>query len=136
MSATRRGALGRGDPGEQRMAGVGRAHPAGPLVAVERERVGASSSHQNALSNCSRSASASLARRARRSASPSAAASARRAALGGVDVALHLAQRDRAFGERAVGVEDRVVRILPALLDQARSASARVLDEAVAVASP
>ena len=36
-----RGALGAADAGEEELACVGAAHVAGPLVAVERERVGA-----------------------------------------------------------------------------------------------
>ena len=35
------GAFGRGDAGPQRMAGIGRAHPALFLAAVERQRIGA-----------------------------------------------------------------------------------------------
>ena len=42
-----------------------------------------------------------------------------RVQLGLVDVALHLAQRDRRLGQRAVGMEHRVVRVLPALLHEA-----------------
>ena len=49
-------AVRRGDAAEQRMAGVGGAHPAGLLVAVERDAHRCrSSSHQNARSNRSRS---------------------------------------------------------------------------------
>jgi len=59
----------------------------------------------------------------------------RRHAVGEVDVARHLAQRDRRLGERPVGVEHRVVGVLPALVAQAARAPAAVFDEAVAVAS-
>ena len=38
---TRSARSGAGDAGQQRMPGVGAAHPAGPLVAVERQHVGA-----------------------------------------------------------------------------------------------
>src|SRR6516164_8332452 len=51
-----------------------------------------------------------------------------------VDVALDLAECDRAFGEAAIRVEDRVVRILPALISKAGGGTAGVLDEAVAIA--
>ena len=51
----------------------------------------------------------------------------------GVGVALHFAQRDRAFGEAPVGVEDGIVGILPALLHEALRRAAVVFDEAVAV---
>src|SRR4029079_8394151 len=50
-----------------------------------------------------------------------------------VDVALDLDQRDRRLGERAVGVADRVPRVLPALVDQRPLARAGVFDVAVAV---
>src|SRR5258708_39951979 len=43
----------------------------------------------------------------------------RRHALGGVDIALHFGERDRAFRQPAVGMEHRVVGILPALIDEA-----------------
>ena len=46
-----------------------------------------------------------------------------RGAPGGVDVALHFAQRDRCLGQRAVGVEHGIERILPALRDQALSST-------------
>ena len=55
-------------------------------------------------------------------------------ALGGEHVALHFAQRDRALGQLAVGVEDRVLRVLPALVAEAALAPGGVLDETVAVA--
>jgi len=53
--------------------------------------------------------------------------------LRGVDVALNLAERDRSFGRSAVGVEDRIERILPALMEQPGRRAARVLEEAVAI---
>ncbi len=52
----------------------------------------------------------------------------------GIDVALHFAERDRRLGQRTVLVEDRIVRVLPPLLDQTAVRRARVLHEAVAVA--
>ena len=54
-------------------------------------------------------------------------------ALGGIDIALHLDERDRPLGQAAVRVEDRIVGVLPALVRQPRLGSARVLDEAVAI---
>ena len=39
--------------------------------------------------------------------------------LGGIDVGLHFAQCDRSLCERSIDVEDRVVRVLPSLIDQA-----------------
>src|SRR6516164_5522855 len=50
-----------------------------------------------------------------------------------VDVALDLAQRDWTLRHSAIFVEDRVVRILPALIYQTAGILAVVLDKAVAV---
>ena len=46
---------------------------------------------------------------------------ARRQPLAGEDIALHFGERDIALGEPAVGMEDRVIGILPALIAQALS---------------
>ena len=56
-------------------------------------------------------------------------------AQSGEDVALHLDQRDRSDGLGPVGVEDRIVAVLPALVGEAGCRPARVGDEAVAVRS-
>jgi hypothetical protein len=48
-------------------------------------------------------------------------------------VSLHLAEGDRAFGERAVLVAHRIAGVLPALVHQAGGIAAGVFDEAVAV---
>ena len=53
--------------------------------------------------------------------------------LGREHVGLHLAQRDRPRGAGAVGVEDGIVAVLPALIDEALLVGAMVLHEAVAV---
>ena len=50
-----------------------------------------------------------------------------------VRVALHLAERDRAGGDPAVGEPDRVRRVLPALVGQSAASCVDVLQEAVAV---
>ena len=57
----------------------------------------------------------------------------RREPLGGEDVTLHLGKRDRAFRKLAVGMEDRVVGILPALIGEPLLGRALIFDEAVAV---
>ena len=51
-----------------------------------------------------------------------------------IHVRLHFAERDRRVGQRAVGVEDRILRILPPLLNQANRRTSGIFDEAVAVA--
>ncbi len=53
--------------------------------------------------------------------------------LGGEHIALHLRKRDVALGELSVGMEDRVVRILPALIGEPCSVSALIFDKAVLV---
>src|SRR5258707_6580491 len=55
-------------------------------------------------------------------------------ALRRIDVALNLAQRDRALGEMAVGMKDGIVRVFPALVSQARRGAPAIFDETVAVA--
>ena len=81
-----------------------------------------------ALRPCFSSASA------RSGASVERAGDARAGEEGGVDVGLHLAERDRALGQRAVGVGDGIPTVLPALVRQPGLGHAAVLDEAVAVA--
>src|SRR5205823_3694297 len=53
---------------------------------------------------------------------------------GVVDVALHLARRDRALGDRAVVEALRVAGVLPRLVFESTLGSPFVLDETVAVA--
>ena len=52
---------------------------------------------------------------------------------GSVNIGLHLDEGDRTFRQTAVGMEDRVVAVLPPLIGQALSGSPLVFDEAVAV---
>ena len=117
------------------MAGVGGAHPAGALVAVERQHVGAELLVPEGLVEAvAQLGGAAVHRGHLLVAALEAAGDRGGGAPGGVGVGLHLDQRDRAAGERAVGVEDRVVAVLPALVDQAVGVLPAVLDEAVAVA--
>ena len=64
---------------------------------------------------------------------PETPGAARRQPLGGEHITLHFGQRDMAFGKPAVGVEDRVEGILPALIGKPQVAGAPVLDKAVVV---
>src|SRR3954468_2438302 len=57
----------------------------------------------------------------------------RRALPGIVDVRLHLTQGNGRLRRRAVGVKDRILRVLPSLLNQAGRGLACVFDEAVTV---
>src|SRR5205823_8275502 len=54
--------------------------------------------------------------------------------LGSIYVALHLAQSDGAFGRLAVRMKDRVMRILPALVDQPMVRATCILYESILVA--
>ena len=58
----------------------------------------------------------------------------RRGPAARVRVRLDLDERDGRLGERSIGVRDGVARVLPTLVDEAGLGSARVLEEAVAVA--
>src|ERR1700730_15717937 len=53
--------------------------------------------------------------------------------LGPEHIALHFAKRDRPFGECAIGMKDRIKRILPALIDKARGVLPRIFDKAVSI---
>ena len=64
---------------------------------------------------------------------PEAQRTTRRQLLAGKHIALHFRQRDVTLGEPAVGMKDRVVGILPALIGQALFGRAPVLDESVPV---
>jgi hypothetical protein len=48
-------------------------------------------------------------------------------------VPLHLTHRDRSMHRAAVTMEDRIVRVLPSLVNQSGSAAALILQEAIAV---
>ncbi len=52
---------------------------------------------------------------------------------GGEDIALNLAQRDRTFGRRTVGVADSVVRVFPSLVQQASRRLAMIFHQPVAI---
>ena len=108
------------DAGEQHLPGI-RGARRGTAACRRRARAHrcSISGHQNAASKRSREL-CGLRVRACAPARSRPSCRAQRAAtlLGGIDVALHLGERDRPFGEPAVGVEDRVVRILPALVGE------------------
>src|ERR1700730_4998581 len=48
-----------------------------------------------------------------------------------VDVSLDFAESDRAFGESAVGVKYRIMRVLPTLLNQTIRGEPRILHESI-----
>src|ERR1019366_1315992 len=57
----------------------------------------------------------------------------RRMNLRGKHIALHFAKRDRPFRQLAAGVKDRIIGILPALINKARSRLPRIFNEAVPI---
>ena len=125
--------LGRGDAAHQTLRGVRRHDAARPLVAVEGQGVGAQVVAPEALLERVAQPLGLAAQRARTLVVAKRGRELGGVHLGRIHVALHLAERHRPFGQRAVGMEDRVVRVLPALVRQAAIGGARVLDEAVAV---
>ena len=124
----------RDDAGEQQLPGIGRPHPARLLGAVERQRVGAEFlAPERLLEACGKllaPRSSSLPAFVRK---PKRRAQRAASRLRGEDVALHFAQRDVAFGQLAVGMKDRVVGILPALVGEALLGGALIFDKAVAI---
>src|SRR3546814_9621892 len=54
-------------------------------------------------------------------------------AAGGIDIALHLAQRDRALRQRPVRMEDGIVAVLPSLVGEAAVGHPAIFDEAVEI---
>ena len=125
--------LRRGNSAKQHLPGVRCPHAARALLAVERDRIGADVfAPERRLELFGKLAGLGIKRVAARGyAEP--ARRARRQALGRIDIALHFAQRDRSLRQRAVGVEDRVVGILPALVGEALFVGAAVFDETVMV---
>src|SRR5205814_8259996 len=119
------------DAGEEALAGVRRAHPAGPLVRVERQRV----SRELLAPEIAIESFEEVARfphlRVGDLRVAELLAEARDAQARGVHVSLQLAERDRPAGDRAVRVEDGIRRILPTLLHGPIPRSAAVLDVAV-----
>ena len=115
------------------MAGVAGAHLAGSLCAVERQRIRADLLAPEGLLE----ADLQLLGLPLQGVGAFGQAELARArggeALGGIDVALHLDERDRPLRQAAVGMKDRVVGVLPTLVGQPRLGCACVLDEAVAI---
>src|ERR1700730_9407764 len=115
------------------MAGIRCPDPAWALVSIERQGIGAKTL-------APKSRLEFLLQRLRLAAQPGfeiifahAMREFRGMRLGPEHVALHFAKRDRPFGQRATGVENRIIRILPALIDKARRVLPRIFDKAVSI---
>ena len=133
LRATRVARSAGGDAGEQNLAGIRGAHAARIFVAIERYGVrldvGAPERGLETLGQARR-LFIKLVRCFGASDPPCAA---RCHAFGRIHVALYLGQRDFAFRQATVGMEDRIVRILPSLIGKTLLGGAHVLDETVAV---
>src|SRR5438105_10071548 len=111
--------LRRGDAAPERVAGVRRRDLALPLRAVQGDRIAADLlAPERGLEPLPQLPRLLLQRLGERRVADDARERGT-GELGVVDIALHFAQRDGRVGEPAVGMEYRVVRILPALLHQA-----------------
>ncbi len=131
--ADQSGAFGLHDPREQQLSGIRCTDAALLLGAVESQRIGAQlrapEGRLEALGETLGIGRESVC--VGEPAHPARAARDHR--LCGKDVALDLGQRDVALGKATVGVEDRVVGILPTLVGQAQLAGAAIFDETVAI---
>ena len=115
------------------MPRVGADHAARPSLAIERHRViGLVGQPEVRLEPLAQPARP-LAQRHGPLAEPEDGGQRRRRIQRGVEISLRLSQRDGRLREVPGGVHDRVLRVLPALVDQAAFCLALVFDEAVAV---
>src|SRR5581483_11912996 len=118
----------------QDLASIGASDLARPLVAIQRQGIGAQlfdpeavleSGAQGFRGNGELGGALLMTQRRRQQA---------RAPLGGIDIGLDLAQGDRALRQLAIGMHDGIAGILPALIGQAVLADPVIFDKAVAVA--
>ena len=115
------------------MAGIGSAHAARSSIAVARERVGSDVFDPEFLFDGAAKILGTLppARGRLRVAAP--VAERGHGTKRGVGVALHLNNRDRPMRERAVGMEDGVVAVFPALIDETVTGARAIADEPIAI---
>src|SRR5918996_4086678 len=121
------------DAGEQGVPGVRCADPAGPLVAIQRQDVGTEVVVPERRVEAETQLLGLTIQGRRALLEPEPSGNGSRPASGSVGIALDLDERDRPLGQGAVGVEDRIVAVLPALIDQPLTCPPAILDEAVAV---
>src|ERR1700737_1833555 len=104
---------------EQELPGVRCAHPARLFGAVERERIGAEFVTPERFFKTLGEPLRLGPKLVRPVAHPEARRATRRQLFAGKYIALHFSECDVTLGQASVGVKDRVVRILPALIGQA-----------------
>ena len=127
------GALRCGDAAEQHVTGIRSPNAARLLLAVEGERVGSDVIAPERGFELEREPGRLGIQRVASRVLAKPACGARHQALCREDIALHLAKGDGAARKRTVGVENRVLGILPALIDQTHVVGALIFDEAVTV---
>ena len=128
-----RGARGRGDAAPEHLARVGGDLRDGTAARLPREHVAAELLRPEVALEAHAQRGRAPLQVFRARAVVERAQQHRRLPPRAVTVGLHLAQRDRRLGQRAVDVEDRVARILPPLIDEPVRVPAGVVDVAVAV---
>src|SRR5438094_4946600 len=121
------------DSGKKAMARVRRSHPAWLLSAIECECIGRKFVAPKAFFKSSAQDAGLLRQIARPCIITKEFSQPSGHQLGSVNVALHFAQRDRSLGRRAVRVENRIVRVLPTLVDKTEFRPASVFHEAVSI---
>ncbi len=129
-----RGAIGTGNAAEQGVAGIGADHLALALLAVEGNDIAAERLAPEGLVESFGKALGLAPQPCRMVMLAKHLGGAGDRALGGIDIGLDLDQRDRPLCQSAIGVEDRVIGVLPALIEQALVGCPVIFDEAVAVA--
>src|SRR5262249_34072215 len=121
------------DPSKKTVSRVRCSHLAGLLSAIERKRVCGKFVTPKAIFELSKQDFGLLRQITRPRIVAKELGQFRRRQLGGINVALHFAQSDWPFGRRTVRVENRILRILPALMDETELRSASIFHEAVTV---
>src|SRR5262249_30308363 len=119
------------DAAEQDLPGIGAAHQARRLGAIERKRVGAEIVGPEACLELRGELDGLRLELTRVLAAPDLRSTARQRLFRRVDVALHLGKRDWSFRQAAIRVENGVEGILPALVDEPAYGGAMIFDEAV-----
>src|SRR5205814_8595366 len=115
------------------MAGIGGDDATGGLLAIEREHVGFQLIAPEGVLESPPQFLGGITEPRRPHVVAKRACQLRRVAFGGVDVALYLAQRDRAGRDFTVGMKDRVAGIFPALIGEPGGALTLIFDKPVTI---
>ena len=115
------------------MPGVGRPHPAGALFPIERQNVGAKLLVKEGGVEPPPHADRPIPIQRRSGRVTHGVVDTAGRVPGAVDIGLDLSESDRPLRDRSVGVEDRVVAVLPALVLKALVRHPAIFDEAVSV---